>query len=329
LQNKICWGSKLLPFLNRSLNGFAITENPFTKLSKLSATGGNLFIAGDFNLPTIDWSSTDHLTIRNYAENSAAYHFVETLVNSSLCQIVSEPTRFRQNQNPSTLNLILVNDPACGLQSIIDKCRICGTEGESIEHIISSCTVLAQSEYKKRHDIFAKIIHMNLAVKFNLLKDTQPHYIYKPESCLENDNYKLYFDRTVLTDIHIHHNRPDIIILNKQQKQAYLLDIAVPNSHNITQTYNTKINKYLELSVAMRNLWCLEKISILPFIISTTGIVPQSLFKNLKILDLEKTLVVEIQKGILLYSCHIVRKFLNIDTEHKTQKSQNVEARRR
>jgi hypothetical protein len=63
----------------------------------------------------------------------------------------------------------------CGLQSIIDKCRICGTEGETIEHIISSCTVLAQSEYKKRHDIFAKIIHMNLAVKFNLLKDTQPH----------------------------------------------------------------------------------------------------------------------------------------------------------
>jgi hypothetical protein len=140
---------------------------------------------------------------------------------------------------------------------------------------------VAQSEYKKRHDIFAKIIHMNLAVKFNLLKDTQPHYIYKPESCLENNNYKLYFDRRVLTDIHIQHNRPDIIILNKQQKQAYLLDIAVPNSHKF------------------------------------------------RMLDLENTLVVEIQKGILLYSCHIVRKFLNTDTEHKTQKSQNVEARRR
>jgi hypothetical protein len=92
--------------------------------------------------------------------------------------------------------------------------------------------------------------------------------------------------------------------------------------------YNTKINKYLQLSVAMRNLWCLEKISILPFIISATGI-PQSLFKNLKILELENTLVVEIQKGILLYSCHIVRKFLNIDAEHNTQQSQNAEARRR
>jgi hypothetical protein len=72
-------------------------------------------------------------------------------------------------------------------------------------------------------------------------------YIYKPESCLENDNYKLYFDRTVLTDIHIQHNRPDIIILNKQQKQSYLLDIAVPNFHNITQTYRAI---FLTLSMA-------------------------------------------------------------------------------
>jgi hypothetical protein len=63
---------------------------------------------------------------------------------------------------------------------------------------------------------------MNLAVKFNLLKNTQAYYSCTPESCLENDNYKLYFDGTVLTDIHIQHNRPDIIILNKQQRQAYL-----------------------------------------------------------------------------------------------------------
>jgi hypothetical protein len=40
-----------------------------------------------------------------------------------------------------------------------------------------------------------------------------------------------------------------------------------------------------------------KKKSILPLIISATGVVPQSLFKNLKILDLGNTLVVEIQKG--------------------------------
>jgi hypothetical protein len=165
------------------------------------------------------------------------------------------------------------------LQSIIDKCRICGTEGETIEYIISSCTVLAQSEYKKRHDIFAKIIHMNLAVKFNLLKNNNHIIVIHPKVVWKMiiTNYILIKQ---LTDINIKHNRPDIIILNKQQQQAYLLDIAVTNSHNITQTYNTKINKYLELSVAMRNLWCLEKKSILPLNFSNGNSRIVSLFKN-------------------------------------------------
>jgi hypothetical protein len=76
----------------------------------------------------------------------------------------------------------------------------------------------------------------------------------------------------------------------------------------------------------MRNLWSLEKKSILPLIISATGIVPQSLFKNS---GFREHIGSSIQKGIFLYSCHIVRKFLNIDTEHNTQKSQNAVARRR
>jgi hypothetical protein len=54
----------------------------------------------------------------------------------------------------------------------------------------------------------------------------------------------------------------------------------------------------------MRNLWCLEKISILPLVISATGIEQQSLFKNLKILDLDNTLVVEIQNSILKDKFH-------------------------
>jgi hypothetical protein len=78
----------------------------------------------------------------------------------------------------------------------------------------------------------------------------------------------------------------------------------------------------------MRNLWCLEKISILPLVISATGIVPQSLFKNLKILDLDNTLVVEIQKGILLYSCHIVGSSLTLTQNiiHKKVKMRRRDA---
>jgi hypothetical protein len=58
----------------------------------------------------------------------------------------------------------------------------------------------------------------------------------------------------------------------------------------------------------MKNLWCLGKISILPLVISATGrhstAIAQSLFKNLKILDLDNTLVVEIQNSILKDKFH-------------------------
>jgi hypothetical protein len=51
--------------------------------------------------------------------------------------------------------------------------------------------------------------------------------------------------------------------------------------------------------------------------------------KKFKILNLGNTLVVEIQKGILLYLCHIVRKFLNIDTKHNKIKHNKVKMWRR
>jgi hypothetical protein len=67
-------------------------------------------------------------------------------------------------------------------------------KGKQLNTLFLLAPFWLKANIKKRHDIFAKIIHMNLAVKFNLLKNTQPHYSYTPESCLENDSYKLYFD---------------------------------------------------------------------------------------------------------------------------------------
>jgi hypothetical protein len=37
----------------------------------------------------------------------------------------------------------------CGLQSIIDKCRICGTEGETIEHINSKRYIIILMSHRE------------------------------------------------------------------------------------------------------------------------------------------------------------------------------------
>ena len=38
-------------------------------------------------------------------------------------------------------------------------CRVCRKVDESIDHIVSGCSKLAQKEYKRRHDNLEKIVH--------------------------------------------------------------------------------------------------------------------------------------------------------------------------
>ena len=41
-------------------------------------------------------------------------------------------------------------------------CKLHHERGKSVSHVISECTKLAQTEYKKRHDNVARMIHWEL-----------------------------------------------------------------------------------------------------------------------------------------------------------------------
>ena len=43
--------------------------------------------------------------------------------------------------------------------NISPKCRKCNVKDETINHIVSECSALAQNQYKKRHDSVARTIH--------------------------------------------------------------------------------------------------------------------------------------------------------------------------
>ena len=42
------------------------------------------------------------------------------------------------------------------------KCRLCGDRDETMNHIISECSKLAQNEYKARHNWVDKVIHWEM-----------------------------------------------------------------------------------------------------------------------------------------------------------------------
>ena len=93
------------------------------------------------------------------------------------------------------------------------KCRLCRDRDETINHIISECSKLAQKEYKTRHDWVGKVINWEMCKKFKF-DHTNKWYMHNPASVQENDTHKLLWDFDIHTDHLITARRPDLIIIN-------------------------------------------------------------------------------------------------------------------
>jgi len=196
-----------------------------------------------------------------------------------------------------------------------DNCRLCNNATENIQHITSSCIKLAGSDYTKRHNQVAKIVHQKLAKKVGLLKDTVPYYVYDPKTILENDEHTLYWDRTLRTDKTVQHNRPDITFVDKKSKVGYLIDIAVPNNYNLEAKITRKITNYSSLAFEFKRLNRLRRVEVIPLIISVTGVIPKCLHGYLDRIGLPSGLFLEMQKAAVLETCSLVRRFLDLPEE--------------
>ena len=98
--------------------------------------------------------------------------------------------------------------------------RVCRKVDESIDHIVSGCSKLAQKEYKSRHDNLEKIVHWKLACKSNF-EGGDKWYEHEPESVLENEGYKILKDFSIQTDHVIEARRPDLIVVDKKGRSSW------------------------------------------------------------------------------------------------------------
>ena len=98
------------------------------------------------------------------------------------------------------------------------KRKLCGDKDETINHIISECSKLAQKEYKTRHDWVGKVIHREMCKKFKF-DHANKWYMHNPAPVLENDTHKLLWDLDIQTDLLISTKRPDLIIINKKRRE--------------------------------------------------------------------------------------------------------------
>jgi hypothetical protein len=195
--------------------------------------------------------------------------------------------------------------------NIDELCKRCGKGPETIRHITAACEQLASTEYVTRHDSVAKVIHQKLAEAAESIASKSPYYKYTPANVLENDNFKLYWNRSIITDKTIPSNRPDITFMNKTTKNTFLIDIAVPNTHNLAKIITEKQEKYRQLANEISAMWKQNTVQVFPIVISSTGVIPKSLSQSLKRLNLHPNTSIQMQISVILGTCSIVRNSLN------------------
>ena len=75
------------------------------------------------------------------------------------------------------------------------KFRMCGKAMESVPHVLSGCSALAQSEYKTRHDAALKILFFDLLCDMGLIESAPSWCLPEtPKPEYKNDRASAFWD---------------------------------------------------------------------------------------------------------------------------------------
>jgi hypothetical protein len=103
-------------------------------LGELTPRHDKVFVFGDFNMPDISWSRNS-----GHCRSPSSQLMVDFLTNNHMRQLITQPTRFRANQQPSVLDLILTTE-----DSSLTNVQYLDPVGKSDHVSLKICFVPAQ-----------------------------------------------------------------------------------------------------------------------------------------------------------------------------------------
>ena len=68
----------------------------------------------------------------------------------------------------------------------------------------------------------------------------------------ECGKYEIWWDRPVETPNRLEHNKPDVVIIDRERKLWTLIDFSVPNDKNVLEKGKEKENNYDALAKEIR-----------------------------------------------------------------------------
>ena len=130
---------------------------------------------------------------------------------------------------------------------------------------------------------------------------------HQPEQAMENEDYKLLYDFNIRTDKKISARRPDIVVVDKNERRTTLIDVECTRDENVEDKEIEKVNKYQDLKSELQRIWE-TSVTVVPMVLGVLVATSNNLNKYLLKLKINYIKVTTIQKTVLLKTAIILRR---------------------
>ena len=86
------------------------------------------------------------------------------------------------------------------------------------------------------------------------LKKSEKWYEHAPEDVVENEDMKISWDIMIQRDTKIKARKPNIFVLNMNERSRAIIDIAIPADIRVSEKEKEKIERYQELKRALKRM---------------------------------------------------------------------------
>ncbi|XP_068704887.1 uncharacterized protein [Montipora foliosa] len=193
------------------------------------------------------------------------------------------------------------------------SCRLCGKEAETLPHILSGCSTLAQSKYLDRHNAALKILFFEKCKDLKLVEGVPPWYSpVKPKPIYESDEGKAFWDVAVYAEhTYVRANRIDARFVDHKAKQVWAVEMSCPWIDNRAKKVEEKAIKYGPLLLELKQQHPGYKVQQCNIIIDALGGWSKDVEETMKKLvgARSKCVLEKMQKATISYWLHIARYF--------------------
>ena len=91
----------------------------------------------------------------------------------------------------------------------------------------------------------------------------------------------MLWDFSVRTDHEIEARRPDLLIIDKSEKNCQIIDVEIPEDERVRANKDEKVEKYQDLEPEVRRKMWGVRTKVTPILVGALGTIPLSLTENL------------------------------------------------